>query len=300
MNLSEAVENFLNYCKYEKEYSEHTLVSYSLALAQFHEYFVTEYGEVPEIDLIETDDVRPFLGWLHDRGHKKSTLKQRISAVKSLFNYLVKKDFLPSNPASLVASPKREKKLPSFMQENEFESMAKNFDRDDPVGARNLALVELLYSSGLRINEALQLDVPDININRRFVKVLGKGRKERTVPIGEKAISAIAHYLSLRTYLAKIPGERALFLTPKGKRMYAVAAYRAVRGAMTLATECAQKSPHTLRHTFATHMLNNGADIQTVSEMLGHASLSTTQVYTHVSAERLKSVYELAHPKAGG
>jgi integrase/recombinase XerC len=155
-----------------------------------------------------------------------------------------------------------------------------------------------LYSSGLRISEALQLNVANINFGNNSIKVSGKGRKQRIVPVGEKAMSAISNYLMLRKDLVKKPSEKALFLSTRGNRMNAVNAYRIINKAMKGISECPQKSPHVLRHTFATHMLDKGADIQSVSEMLGHASLSSTQIYTHVSIERLKEAYKKAHPKA--
>ncbi|MFA6572382.1 MAG: tyrosine-type recombinase/integrase, partial [Bacteroidota bacterium] len=198
----------------------------------------------------------------------------------------------------LVSTPKTDKKLPSFLLQNEVVNLCESFDTSTPIGARNLALTELLYSSGLRISEALQLNTEDINSSNKIVKVLGKGRKERIVPIGEKAMTALQNYLKLRQKIHKELGENALFLSAKGKRMNTVGAYRVIHNAMQSVTESPQKSPHVLRHSFATHMLDNGADIQSVSEMLGHASLSTTQIYTHVSVERLKETYKKSHPKA--
>ena len=181
---------------------------------------------------------------------------------------------------------------------DEIANLLAHLDKSDPVQARNAALIELIYSSGLRISEALQLNLGDINNDSGTVKVSGKGRKERIVPIGRKAAEAINVYLKLRSKLEKDFPEKALFITKRGKRLCPVGAYNAVKKAMEGFTQAGQKSPHVLRHSFATHLLDNGADIKSVSEMLGHASLSTTQVYTHVSVERLKNAYKMAHPKA--
>jgi integrase/recombinase XerC len=298
LKLNIAISKFLEYCELERNYSGHTVESYRLALAQFYDYMVQEYAELPDIESIETDDIRPFLGYLHDHGHKKNTLRMKVAAIKSLFKFCQKKKFLLKNPASIVATPKVDKKLPSFLLQNEVNDMLLKFDDSNPFGARNLALTELLYSSGLRISEALQLNLGDINFDARIVRVTGKGNKQREIPVGDKAIKSIQNYLSLRSQIPNNMGEIALFLSIKGKRMNPASAYRIVHYAMMGITESPKKSPHVLRHSFATHLLDNGADIQSVSEMLGHSSLSTTQVYTHVSVERLKQAYKKAHPKA--
>ncbi len=298
MTLHKAIEEFLNYCSAERNYSAKTIESYSLALDQFYEFLLDDYPEAPAVEDIEADDIRPFLGWLHDKGHSRNTLRLRISAIKSLFKFCLKRELIEKNPASLVATPKREKKLPSFLMEKEVGKMLNNFDAESASGARNLALAELLYGSGLRINEALALNVNDIELHGDTIRVSGKGNKQRTVPIGRKSINAIRNYLSKRSELLKNKSEKALFISLKGKRLNPSTAYRIINRAMAGNTESPQKSPHVLRHSFATHLLDKGADIRSVSEMLGHASLSTTQVYTHVSVERLRNAYKKAHPKA--
>ncbi len=298
MKLQQAIKQFLEYCELEKDFSPHTIESYRLALAQFYDFIGMEADEMPELDRIDIDDIRPFLGYLFDNGHGKNTLRMKISAVKSFFKYCHRKKFIEKNPASLVTMPKTDKKLPSFLLENEIDDMLTAFDRESPLGARNLALAELLYSSGLRISEALNLNVNDIDYGRKSVRVKGKGRKEREVPIGENALLALKNYVKLRHTLCKDVQEKALFVSTKGQQMNPSSAYRMLNKAMKQITESPTKSPHVLRHSFATHLLNKGADIQSVSEMLGHSSLSTTQVYTHVSVERLKEAYKKAHPKA--
>lgn len=298
MYLTDAIERFIGYCRNEREYSERTIRTYEIALSQFHKYFLETWETEPEIEYIETDDLRPFLGWLLDLGLGKRAIKLKASAVKSMFKFLQKKGKIKKNPASLLSSPKIEKRLPSFVLENEMTEIIENIETDTAVGARDKALIELLYSSGLRISEALSLEIADINYNSKSVKALGKGKKQRLVPIGEKALLAISDYMVKRKDLAKKNGEKALFLSKIGERMNPTNAYRIINRRMAGATEAPQKSPHVLRHSFATHMLDNGADIKSVSEMLGHASLSSTQVYTHVSIERLKKTYKQAHPKS--
>jgi integrase/recombinase XerC len=297
MKLEHSIKEFLIYCENERNYSRHTIIAYEKALGQFFDYLVEEYANIPHLEQIKTGDIRPFLGYLIDEGKKKSTMKLKISAVKSFFRFCHKKTYIKTNPASLIITPKKEKKLPSFLLKNEISELLDNINENEPQQIRNKALIELLYSSGLRISEVLQLNVNDINFYNKTVKVFGKGRKERIVPIGEKAIESLKKYISKRSEIA-CRNEAALFVSIRGNRMNPVNAWRIVNKLMKEHTESPQKSPHVLRHTFATHLLDNGADIQSVSEMLGHASLSSTQVYTHVSIERLKEAYKKAHPKA--
>lgn len=297
MNIEEIKNKFLDYSKYEKNYSENTLTSYKYAIEELEEYFELEYEEKIDLNLIDIDDLRPFLGWLYDKGMKKNSIRQRVSAIKSFFKYCAKKNILKSNPASLISVPKREKRLPSFLQESEINNLIDKFDSDTYEGARALALVELLYGSGLRISEALNMNVSDINFSEKIVRVIGKGNKERVVPLSSKSISAISKLIKLRLN-EKIIDKKALFLADNGKRMYHSAAYRIIHNNMMDITESKKKSPHVLRHTFATHLISNGADIKSVSEMLGHSSLSTTTIYTHLSIEKLKDTYKKAHPKA--
>jgi integrase/recombinase XerC len=298
MELYNAIRDFLEYCEIERNYSDKTIESYRLALSQFYDYFKSEYENIPLLEELIPNDVRPFLGYLHDIGLSKSSLRLKMSAVKSFFKFCLKKDLLDNNPASLISIPKKEKKLPSFLLEKEVGKMMNNFNKENPVELRNLALAELLYSSGLRISECLNLNIGDIDQQRKSVKVTGKGNKQRVIPIGSKAIAAINEYSKRREELLNGIFEKALFLTKDGKRLSPSSAYRVINRAMSGVTESTQKSPHVLRHSFATHLLDGGADIQSVSEMLGHSSLSSTQVYTHISVERLKSAYKKAHPKA--
>mgnify|MGYP000867949432 CR=1 FL=1 len=298
MKLNLAIKTFLEYCDIEKSYSRHTIDSYRLALAQFYDYLTDEDVEQPEIEEINAHDISPFLGWLHDKGHNKATLRLKISAIKSFFKYCHKMEFIESNPAALVRTPKNDRKLPTFLLKTETENLFIKISDEGPIALRNMALLELLYGSGLRVSEALQLDVPDIANGQNQVKIKGKGNKERIVPIGKQTQKAINEYLKSRGELLRNHEESALFVSKRGKRLNSVGAYRIVNSALQSITESKKKSPHVLRHTFATHLLDNGADITAVSNMLGHSSLSTTQIYTHVSVERLKEVYKKAHPKA--
>jgi len=298
MLITDIIDKFLLYCRTEKNFSVNTITAYSIAMADFCIFLKAEYEGIPELEELETDDIRIFPGWLHDKLLTKRTIKLKVSAVKSFFKYCYKKNILITNPAALLTTPKVDKKLPSFLLQSEVKNMLDSFQKEDHVQARDLALIELLYSSGLRISEALNLNVREINFSQKYVKVFGKGRKERVVPIGTNALEALNNYICKRSLFPMKPNEDALFLSTRGTRMNTVNAFRIIKKNMLNFTEAKQKSPHVLRHSFATHLLDRGADIQSVSEMLGHASLSTTQVYTHVSVERLKDAYKKAHPKA--
>lgn len=298
MLLHEATKNFLIQMEVEKSASQHTLLAYQTALEQFADFFNEMWECEPEVEKVTAEEIRPFLGWLHDRGLSRRSIKMKLAAVKSMFKFYVRTEVITANPADAISSPKLDQSLPSFLQMKEAETLQFAFDTSSAKGARDNALCELLYGSGLRISEALQLNLSDINKTSQTVKVLGKRNKERIVPITSSCADAIEHYKRLRTDLNPAAGETALFLGETGKRLISASAYRIVNRALRGVTEARRKSPHVLRHSFATHLLDNGADLKSVSEMLGHSSLSTTQVYTHVSVERLKDAYKQAFPRA--
>lgn len=297
MKYQDAIESFIKYCSTIKDYSNKTIITYETALEQLREFFLSEFESEPELKLVETEDLRIFPGWLHDKGMKKSSIKLKISAIKSFFKYLKKNEFIDINPASALSTPKLDKKLPTFFSKNDINDALEQIDISIPENARNKALIELLYGSGLRISECISLNISDIDYKSMTVKVLGKGRKQRIVPIGRNAEKSIKEYLNQRNSLTKIYDKEALFIGKNGKRLNPSSAWRII-GKIMSESEAFKKSPHVMRHSFATHMIDNGADIRSVSEMLGHASLSTTQIYTHVSVERLKEAYKKAHPKA--
>ena len=298
MEFAEAVRMYLTALEVEKSASGHTIVAYEGALAQFQQYLAESWGSLPNVEDVTEADIRPFLGWLHDRGLEKRSLRMKLAAVRSFYRFLVRSGVIDRNPAALLRSPKIDRKLPSFLQEHEATSLWSTFDVDDVHGLRDRALCELLYGSGLRISEALQLDIGDIDAAHRTVRVLGKRSKERIVPVTRETLESIDAYVARRSELGPDVAEVALFLGDRGKRLTSVSAWRIVRRALGPITEADRKSPHILRHSFATHLLDNGADLSAVSDMLGHSSLSTTQVYTHVSVERLKDAYKQAHPRS--
>lgn len=296
MKLSKAIEKFINYLQVEKGYSNNTIDTYITALNQFDEFLTEAFESDIDVTILDSDDITPYLGYLHDRGLKKSSLRLKLAAVKSLFKYLFKKELIEKNPAAAVISPKTEKKLPNYLQLKEVNKLLDYFDSTTFEGIRDKALVDIIYSCGLRISEVLEIKVNQIDKQERLLKVIGKGNKERYVPIGSKTLETLREYESIRKSIGS--NTKHLFIKSNGKKLDRFTAYRSVNTAMSAISDLSQKSPHTLRHSFATHLLDNGADIRSVSEMLGHSSLSTTQVYTHLSIERLKDAYKNAHPKA--
>ena len=296
MELEKLIDYFLSYCKNEKKYSKHTVIAYSIAMKQFIQYLNEEYQTIPNLEDIDEYMIKPFLGWLDDKNKKRNSLRQKISAVKSLFTYAYKKQFTVRNITGNIIIPKAEKKLPSFLLKNEATNLMNSFKPDNFISARNLALSELIYSSGLRISEALGICENEIDFTQKQIRVLGKGSKERIVPVGEVALNAIKNYCEYRKTIPAIT--QKLFITQKGKPFTAVDAWKMFNSSMQGITDAKQKSPHILRHSFATHLLDNGAELPAVSMMLGHSNLGTTQIYTHISVKRLKDAYKLAHPRA--
>lgn len=303
MTSAELCRHFLRYCQTERAYSPLTVETYRIALEEFEIFLRDWYGESKEascaVESVSAADIRAFIGYLHESGRANNTVRKYLAAVKSMFSFALKRRWIEANPASAVPTPKREKKLPNFLQYEEVSATMEQFDESTDAGVRNKALTELLYSSGLRVSEVVSLRLGAFDSYNGSVRVLGKGGKERIVPVGKLAREAVARWLAVRPRFAGEANESsALFLNAKGGAISASQVYRIIHKALLHTTESRQKSPHVLRHSFATHLLDNGADIYAVSQMLGHASLSTTQVYTHISIERLKESYKQAHPRS--
>lgn len=281
----------MRYLEIEKNYSPHTILNYRLDLEDFKKFL----GGV-ELEKVDYLALRKYLAVLKEKNLGTRTVGRRISALRSFFKFLTREGLLKTNPILILSSPKQEKHLPVFMTEEEVTRLIEGaFPRNelDELGLRNRAILETFYSTGIRISELVGLDLQDIDFIGGIVKVMGKGKKERLVPIGETAASVIRKYLNKRKRQVD-----ALFLNKNGKRITT----RGVRGIVgkyiRLVGIKQGVSAHTFRHSFATHLLNRGADLRTVQELLGHANLSTTQIYTHLTTEKLKSVYDKAHPRA--
>lgn len=301
--MTEYIRRFLEYLRHQRNLSPHTIAAYGSDLSQFYEFTCRHFSSNdPVFSAIDRLTIRLFLGDLLDKGMSKKSVARKLASLRSFLKFLVKSKLIAGNPAASVVSPRIAKKLPSFLDESSIGRMMDLPDRSTPEGVRDLAVLELLYGTGMRLAELVQLDISSIDFSNGTVKLLGKGRKHRVVPIGTKAGKALREYLTVRATLfsKQTTGteKNALFLSGQGKRIYPKAIYLIVHKYISMVSEIEKKSPHVLRHTFATHLLNRGADLRAVKELLGHESLSTTQVYTHVTVDRLKRIYKLAHPKA--
>ncbi len=292
--MRDEIDTFLNYLSSERNVSSHTLVSYRSDLEQFREFVGRERGT--EAGPAEVDHIliRRYLALLH-KSHKKSSIGRKLAAIRAFYKYLLRMGRLAKNPAELVATPKKEKRIPSHLTIDEVTALVEAPKGAELLALRDRVILETLYSCGIRVSELTSLSVADLDLDDGLVRVLGKGNKERIVPIGSYARTSIASYLAMR---GDPPPDAALLLNARGGRLTSRSVARIVgRYILRLAT-VKMVSPHPLRHTFATHLLEGGADLRAIQELLGHASLSTTQKYTHVSIDRLMEVYDKAHPKA--
>ena len=289
--MKDMIDKFIRYLEVENDASKHTLRAYRKDLDSFSEYI----GEKPrEIDMI---DVRGFVAQQIKNGLNKTTAARRLASVRSFLNFLCREGHIKSNPAKLVTTPKTEKRLPNFLSVDDVFMLMEKPDGIGFLQIRDRAILELLYSSGLRVSEIAELNVDDINTKEGLVKVRGKGKKERILPIGSKAVDAIKSYTVEKMLLKK--KNRAMFLNNRGDQLSDRGIRRIVVKYSRLIGINGQIGPHTLRHTFASHLLQAGADLRVIQELLGHASLSTTQKYTHIDITHLMDVYDKAHPLSG-
>lgn len=293
------IPDFLNYIEFERRYSVHTLNSYTKDLEQFSD-FIRETYQVEKAKEIDFVFIRSWIAFLMEEGNSPRTVNRKISTLKSYFRYLLKVGKIDDNPVLKITGPKVRKKLPVFIEEKSMDLLITAFE--DPKSfeeARDRLVVELFYATGIRRAELIGLKSGDVNRDSRLIKVLGKRNKERLIPIHNSLFSLIDLYLSFKEKAISSQSQEAyFFLTVKGKKMYPKLVYRIVNNYLSRVSTQKKKSPHVLRHTFATHMLNHGADLNAIKELLGHANLAATQIYTHNTIEKLKNIYKLAHPKA--
>ncbi len=294
------IDDFLRWVGRERGLSEQTIRAYRVDLDRFVRSVVEALGtDDPRLDEVTPMEVRGFVAGMFADGYARRTIARRLAAVKSLMKYAGVEGLIITNPTTMVSSPKPERRLPTVLSREEVTALMSVPEGAGPLARRDRALLEVLYSCGLRRSEICGLDRRDIDAAAGTVRVLGKGRKERLVPIGRTALDRLDDWLRVRSEYAGSESGDALFLRRDGNRLDGDSLYRIVRSGMQKITEQSKKSPHVLRHSFATHLLENGAGLREVAEMLGHSSLATTQVYTHVSVERLRSAYAGAHPRAG-
>ena len=295
--MEDYIDQFLTYLEVERNYSRNTVANYRVDLLDFKKFLIRLNDSQPSIGEIDHLAIRGYLGDLQERQLSRSTVLRKLSTLRSFFRYLARRGYLDTDPTSALATPKVRRKLPEFLELSEVEALLSAPDTKTIVGLRDQAILELLYSTGMRVGELLALNLPDMDRQSALVKVRGKGKKERILPVGRTAMTALDNYLARRYELSSRPSQ-AIFLSQRGNRPDAKSIRRRIEKYARDADIKKKITPHTLRHTFATHMLNAGADLRSVQELLGHASLSTTQIYTHVTADRLKQVYEKAHPRA--
>lgn len=303
--MDNLIERYVNYLQYERNASPHTIRNYRSDLVQFRN-FLTQGRPKVSVDVTRVDAlrIRGFLAYLFEREKKKSSIARKLAAVRAFFKFLSREGVLAESPASAVATPKLAKSLPRIMTEEEMgnflSQVAQAASGGEPGVVRDRAMLELLYASGLRVSELVGLDLGRVNFGDAMLLVRGKGRKERIVPFGSKANQALTEYLPLRERILrenKTSGP-ALFLNARGGRLTTRSVDRLLKKYVRLFGPNVKVSPHSLRHAFASHLLTEGADLRAIQEMLGHASLSTTQKYTQVSIKQLMDVYDKTHPKA--
>lgn len=284
------LEKFLSYLGIEKNYSRYTLLNYRLDIEEFLASLGDATVNIKKVDYLH---LRKFFAGLRDKQHKPRTIARKLSSLRSFFRFLHREGLITQNPAVLLVTPKLDKPLPKFLSEEEMVQLIESAPLDDTAGKRDRAILETLYSTGIRVGELVGLDTDQVDLIGNVVKVMGKGKKERMVPIGNKAVGAIREYLVSRPW-----DKKPLFLNQRGDRLTDRSVRNIINKHLLKTSLKMNVSPHVFRHSFATHLLDRGADLRTVQELLGHVNLSTTQIYTHVTTERLKSVYDKAHPHA--
>ena len=331
MNDSVIVQEFLNYLSFEKRFSGYTAKCYGADLTQFGDFLADRSNaesfnagpglsaqqrggiatatatatqtecEVDQLLLLaDVNTVRTYLAFLNEKQYAKSTVARKLATLRSFYKFLVKRNKIGSNPVTVIRTPKQEKKLPQFLEYADVKKLLDTPSSDNWLGARDRAIFETLYSTGVRVGELVALNMDDIDFLGEVVHVRGKGKKERITPISSSALQVIQHYIEFRNRRAQSNANfnsKVLFVNKHGQRLSSRSVRRKMDKYLKMAGLSSTISPHTLRHSFATHMLNNGADLRSVQELLGHQSLSTTQIYTHLTTNKLKDVYKNAHPR---
>jgi len=331
MEESTVIQKFLDYLKFERRFSEHTAKCYGADMTQFCEFLygssegrsegesisfdhdhdgpATAVATKVDINIDQllmsahTESIRGYLAHLNEKDYSKATIARKLATLRSFYKFLVKRNHVSANPVTAVRTPKQDKKLPKFLEYEQVKKLLETPPMNTWLGARDRAILETLYSTGIRVSELVALNMEDIDFLGEVVHVRGKGKKERIAPIGASALQTIQHYMEFRNKRAQNNNNfdsKVLFVNKHGRRLSTRSVRRKMDKYLKMSGLDPDISPHTLRHSFATHMLNNGADLRSVQELLGHQSLSTTQVYTHLTTTRLKEVYENAHPRNTG
>ena len=297
------VDKFINYLRVEKNASPHTVTNYRADLESFGSFLGDK-----DVNTVDHLALRRFLAEMRTKSYAKRTVARKLASLRSFFKFLYREGYIKANPITAVSTPKLDKRLPVVLDEKRINKLVEQPDGATDSGLRDKALLETLYSCGIRVSELVGMDIDDIDFISGVIKVLGKGKKQRMVPIGEPALNAIRKYVDVRgkgnpstslgTRGIRVKDEGAVFLNKSGGRLTDRSVRRMLNKYIKQCSIAEHISPHSLRHSFATHLLDHGADLRSVQELLGHMNLSTTQIYTHVTMERLKTVYDKAHPRA--
>lgn len=291
------IESFLDYLRYERNYSDKTILAYKEDLRQIQEFVQEEYGKFDPAE-VESGVIREWVVSLMDKGYTSTSVNRKLSSLRSFYKYLLKQGEVTVDPLRKVVGPKNKKSLPAFLKESEMNRLLDDTDFGEGYkGVRDRLIIEMFYATGMRLSELLGLDNKDVDFSASLLKVTGKRNKQRLIPFGDELRDAMLEYINVRN--DAIPGRtEAFFIRENGERLYKNLVYNLVKRNLSKVATLKKKSPHVLRHTFATTMLNNDAELGAVKELLGHASLATTEIYTHATFEELKKVYKQAHPRA--
>jgi integrase/recombinase XerC len=293
------VKKFFNYLTFEKRYSEHTICSYKNDIDQFFNYCKEQNENGLDIQKIDEKLIRSWIVFLINNNISTRSVNRKISTLKTFYKFLIREGYLTNNPMNKVLAPKVSKSLPVFVEEKQIKHLLDDIEfENDFEGIRNKLIIEMLYLTGIRLTELVDLKSNNISLNEQSLKVLGKRNKERIIPFPKYFIKPINDYIQLKNEKFNQTKTDFFFVTNKGEKIYHKLVYRIVKKHLQMVTTLEKKSPHVLRHTFATHLLNKGADLNAIKEILGHANLSATQVYTHNTFEKLKNIYKQAHPRA--
>ena len=299
VNNQPHTQSFLEYLKFEKRYSQHTIRSYQDDLTFFFDYLVITFGEIAVPD-IKSTFIRSWLAKQKEEGASSKTLNRRISTLRSFFKYQLRQQVITVSPMTTIVTPKQSKRLPVYVEQKDTEVLFQHVEFPDTwEGLMNKMILELLYCSGMRLSELIALKETQADVIKGNLKILGKGNKERIVPLSDEMKASLKTYLKQKTdkFEGKVLTDH-LLVNEKGKKLYPKYVQVVVKKYLSLITTIEKKSPHVLRHTFATHLMNNGAELNAVKELLGHSSLAATQIYTHNTIEKLKDIHKKAHPKA--
>ena len=296
--MHDQIQQFVQFLKFEKKYSDNTVRAYQSDILQFIDYMSDRLSQDFNIEEVRREHIKEYLGSLMRYGMSRSSVERKLASIRKFFKFLLSINVISFNPDFSITAPKKERYLPEFLSEKQIEEALKNIAVDTPFNCRDKAILELFYGTGIRLSELGALNMRHLDLYSGLLRVMGKGGKERILPVGRALAKVLMQYIDCRHSLNPVENTEAIFLNKSGERLSNRSIQNIVKAKLKDVSEKTSLSPHILRHSFATHLLDRGADLQAVRELLGHASLSTTQIYTHLTMDRLKDVYNKAHPRA--